>query len=236
MRAADVMTPTVITVDPEMSVQRLAALLSERGISGVPVVDSEGSMIGIVSEGDLLHRAELGTEKRDARRQSWWLEHYASGLAQDYVKSHGRTVKDIMTREVVIVSEDTNLADVATLLETRRIKRVPVMRDGKIVGIVSRSNLVRALGATMGAASSGAGASDDDRTIRARLLAELGRQQWAGKLWAQDIIISDGIVHLWFGSDEPEERRQAVRVAAENIAGVRSVEEHIAPVPLMPAY
>ena len=236
MRAIDVMTPNVITVDPDTSVQHLAALLSERGISGAPVVNSGGSMIGIVSEGDLLHRAELGTERRHGPRPSWWLEHYASGLAQDYVKSHGRTVKDIMTRDVITVTEDTNLADVATLLETHRIKRVPVMRDGKVVGIVSRSNLVRALGAAMGGAPTGAGASDDDRAIRQRLLAELSQQQWAGRLWAQDIIVSDGVVHLWFGSDEPEERRQAVRVAAENVPGVRGVEEHEVPVPLIPAF
>ena len=116
-----------------------------------------GSMIGIVSEGDLLHRAELGTEKRDERRHSWWLEHYASGLAQEYVKSHGRTVKDIMTRDVVTVTEETDLGEVATLLETHRIKRVPVNRDGKIVGIVSRSNLVRALGAALASPASGVG-------------------------------------------------------------------------------
>ena len=235
MRAIDVMTPNVITVDPDTTVQSLAALLSERGISGAPVVDAGGSMIGIVSEGDLLHRAELGTEKRDARRHSWWLEHFASGLARDYVKSHGRTVKDIMTRDVITVSEETNLAEVATLLETHRIKRVPVVREGKIVGIVSRSNLVRALGAALGGPPTGASASDDDRVIRARLLAELEQQPWAGKLWAQDIIVSNGIVHLWFGSEEPEERRQAVRVAAENVSGVRGVEEHVVPVPLMPA-
>ncbi len=146
MRAKDVMTPSVVTVDPEASVQALATLLSERGISGAPVVDSSGRLIGIVSEGDLLHRAELGTERRDERRHSWWLEHYASGLARDYVKSHGRTVKDIMTRDVVTVAEETDLAQVATLLETNRIKRVPVMRDGKIVGIVSRANLVQGVG------------------------------------------------------------------------------------------
>jgi CBS domain-containing protein len=215
-------------------VQTLATLLSERGISGAPVVDSSGRLVGIVSEGDLLHRAELGTERRDERRHSWWLEHYASGPARDYVKSHGRTVKDIMTRDVVTVAEETDLAQVATLLETNRIKRVPVMRDGKIVGIVSRANLVRALGATVGSPTSGAG--DDDRAIRTRLLAELGQQPWAAKIWPQDIIVSSGIVHLWFASDEPEERRQAVRVAAENVPSVRGVEEHIVPVPLMPAF
>jgi signal-transduction protein with cAMP-binding, CBS, and nucleotidyltransferase domain len=132
-------------------------------------------MIGVVSEGDLLHRTELGTERRGERRPSWWQEHFASGLARNYVKSHGRTVKDIMTRDVVSVTEETYLADVATLLETNRIKRVPVMRGGEIVGIVSRANLVRALGATMGGSTSSVG--DDDRAIRARLLAELAQQQ-----------------------------------------------------------
>jgi CBS domain-containing protein len=236
MRAIDVMTPDVVTVDPNTSVQALAKLLSERAISGAPVVDADGRMVGIVSEGDLLHRTELGTEQRHATRRSWWLEHFAAGLARDYVKSHGRTVGDIMTRDVAAVAEETDLADVATLLETRRIKRVPVIRDGKVVGIVSRSNLVRALGATPGAPTSAPGASADDRTIRSRLLAELGRQEWAAKVWAQDIIVSDGVIHLWFGSDEPNERRQAVRVAAENVPGVRGVEEHTVAVPVMPVF
>ena len=147
MRAIDVMTPNVITVDPDTLVQDLAKLLSERNISGAPVVDKTGGIVGIVSEGDLLHRSELGTERHTQKRRAWWLEHFASELARDYVKSHGRTVKDIMTRDVATVSEDTELADIATLLETKRIKRVPVLRDGKIVGIVSRANLVRALAA-----------------------------------------------------------------------------------------
>jgi CBS domain-containing protein len=236
MRARDVMTPNVITVTPDTSVQGLATLLSERGISGVPVVDSNGHIVGIVSEGDLLHRAELGPQRPSERRHSWWLEHFASGLARDYVKSHGRTVNDIMTRDVVAVTEETDLTEVATLLETKRVKRVPVIRDDKIVGIVSRSNLVRALGATTAAPISASGATDDDGAVRARLLAELKNQQWAAKLWAQDIIVSSGIVHLWFGSDEPAARRQAVRVAAENIPGVRGVEEHVVPVPMMPVF
>lgn len=233
MHAADVMTPTVVSVDPDMTVQDLAKLLSERGISGAPVVDAGGRMVGIVSEGDLLHRAELGTERRGERRTSWWLEQFAAGLARDYVKSHGRTVKDIMTRDVVAVAEDADLADVARLLETKRIKRVPVLHDGKIVGIVSRANLVRALGAIP--ATTASSTLEDDRAIRQRLIAELGRQRWAGRVWAQDIIVTNGVVHLWFGSDEPEERRQAVRVAAENIPGVQRAQVHVVPVPLMPA-
>src|SRR5262249_31403731 len=130
MRAMDVMTAEVITVDPNTSVQALAELLSERGISGVPVIDADNRVVGIVSEGDLLHRVETGTERRPevraGRRQSWWLDTLASDreLARDYVKSHGRSVKDVMTRDVVSVSDTTELADIATLLETKRIKRV----------------------------------------------------------------------------------------------------------------
>jgi CBS domain-containing protein len=233
MRANDVMTQNVITVRPDVTVQALAALLAERGISATPVVDSDGRMVGIVSEGDLLHRAELGTERKGKRRSSWWLEDFAAGLARDYVKSHGRTVADIMTREVVTVSEETDLAEVATLLETKRIKRVPVTRDGKIVGIVSRANLVRALGATSVAVAPEGGNVDDDRSIRERLLAELADKKWTGGIWAQDIVVNGGIVHLWLGAEASGERRQAMRVAAENIAGVRDVTVHIVPVPLV---
>ena len=127
MRAMDVMTSEVITVDENASVTAVAKLLAERGISAVPVVDQDNRVIGMVSEGDLLHRAETGTE----RRRSWWLEMMASTnqLAGDYVKSHGRTVKDVMTRDVISVTVETPLADVALLLETNGIKRVPVTRD-----------------------------------------------------------------------------------------------------------
>jgi|ERR1700693_4782427 len=234
MRAMDVMTTDVISVGPDTTVQALATLLAERGISGAPVVDSGGHLVGIVSEGDLLHRAEIGTAQRHReRRRSWWLDHYASDLARDYIKSHGRTVKDIMTRDVETVTEDTDLGDVAALLEAKRIKRVPVMRDGKIVGIISRANLVRALGSTKGASPrEGEG---DDRTIRARLLAELGREEWA-RLWPEDIIVRDGVVHFWLSSDEPEEKKQALRVAAETTPGVRGVEEHVVPALSFPVF
>ena len=234
MRAMDVMTTDVITVDPDTTVQSFANLLAERGISGAPVVDSNGGLIGIVSEGDLLHRAEIGTAHRHRpRRRSWWLDHFASELAREYVKSHGRTVKEIMTRDVVTVTEETDLADVAALLEAKRIKRVPVMREGKVVGIISRANIVRAVGATKGGPQrEGEG---DDRSIRANLLAELGREEWA-RVWPEDIIVRDGIVHFWISEDEPDEKRQALRVAAETITGVRGVEEHVVPAPLVPAF
>ena len=224
MRAMDVMTSEVITVDENASVQAVAKLLAERGISAVPVVDKANRVIGMVSEGDLLHRAETGTE----RRRSWWLEMMASTnkLAGDYVKSHSGKVKDVMTRDVVSVIETTPVADIAILLETNRIKRVPVVRDGKLVGIVSRANLVRALGMTINEPGS---AEADDRTIREKLLAELKAQRWA-EVSPANVTVKDGVVHLW-SSYLSEQEKRALLVAAENIPGVRRVEDHMRPVP-----
>jgi CBS domain-containing protein len=235
MRAMDVMTTDVITVDPEMKVQGLATLLAERGISGAPVVDASGALVGIISEGDLLHRAEIGAARRHrVRRRSWWLDHYASDVAREYIKDHGRAVKDIMTRDVATVTEDADLADVAALLEAKRVKRVPVMRDGKVVGIISRANIVRAVGATKGTSASPG--EDDDRSVRGQLLAELSREEWAASIWPEDVIVRDGVVHYWLSDDEPAEKRQALRVAAETIAGVRGVQEHIMPAAYFPAF
>jgi CBS domain-containing protein len=235
MRAMDVMTTNVITVEPNTSVQELATLLSERGISGVPVVDSDNRLVGVVTEGDLLHRAETGTERRIQRRRSRWLDTFVSDqeAARDYVKAHGRVVREIMTRDVISVSDTTELADIATLLETKRIKRVPVLSDGKLVGIVSRANLVRALAMTK--SEPAIHADSDDQTIRQKLITELTGQEWV-HMWAADIIVRDRVVHLWFSDDRSEEERQAVRVAAENIPGVRQVEEHIVPAPVFPSF
>jgi CBS domain-containing protein len=235
MRAADVMTTDVITVAPETSVRDLAALLGARGISGVPVVNAAGQLVGIASEGDLLHRAETGTGRPAERRRAWWLDSLAVArdLAQDYVKSHGRTVGDVMTRAVATVTEDTGLDAIAHLLETKRIKRVPVLRDGKVVGIVSRSNLVRALTATE--TRPDAATDADDRTIRESLLDELRQQKWA-RVWPADVIVRDKTVHLWCSDDRSEEEVQALRVAAANTAGVQGVEVHIVHVPLIPAF
>ena len=231
----DVMTTNVITVEPDTAVQELATLLSDRGISGVPVLDRDNRLVGVVSEGDLLHRAETGTERRTQRRRSRWLDNFASDqeAARDYVKAHGRTVREIMTRDVISVSDTTELADIATLLETRRIRRVPVVRDGQLVGIISRANLVRALAMTK--SESAIEADSDDRTIRQKLIAELTGQEWV-HMWGADIIVRDRVVHLWFSDDRSDEERQAVRIAAENIPGVRQVQEHIVPVPAFPAF
>ena len=231
MFASDVMTTNVITVSPDATVHDLAELMGKYGISGVPVVDAVQGLIGLVSEGDLLFRTETQTERRTEPRRSVWFELFSREReqARDYVKSHSRNVGDIMTRDVITVSETTGLDEIANLLETKRIKRVPVVRDGKVVGIVSRANLVRALVATKSAT---AGATEsDDRSIRYRLLTELRAQAWA-RVWADDIIVRDGIVHIWCSDDRSDDERRALRVAAENTVGVRGVEEHIVTVPL----
>src|SRR5271169_667776 len=223
MRAVDVMTSGVITVGENATVHEAAKLLAEHGISAVPVVDKDIRVIGMVSEGDLLHRAETGTE----RRRSWWLEMVSSTneLAGEYIKSHSGKVKDIMTRDVLSVTEETQVADIAVMLETNRIKRVPVLHDGKLVGIVSRANLVRALAMTINEAN---GAEADDRLIRDRLLAELKAQKWA-EVSPANVTVKDDVVHLW-SSYLSEQEKRALLVAAENIPGVRRVEDHMRPV------
>ena len=234
MHAGDVMTTDVITVAPEASVQDLAALLANHGISGVPVVDSANDLVGIVSEGDLLQRTETGTERRTQRRRARWFDIFFASdrdAARDYVRSHGRTVRDLMTRDVITVTEAAELHEVADLLETKRVKRVPVVRDGKVIGIVSRANLVRALAAIKIPPAIDTDA--DDRAIRDKLLAELEGKEWVR---SADLVVQDNVVHIWSFSDQPEEVRKALRVAAENMPGVRGVDMHILipPMPLHP--
>jgi CBS-domain-containing membrane protein len=220
MNAKDIMTSPVITVGPEASVREIAALLLDKRISGVPVVE-KGRLVGLVSEADLLHRHENGTE-RVARSRSWWLNLFSGGPSlEDYVKSHARTARDVMTREVVSVTADTSAADIADLLESRGIKRVPVLRGGRLVGIVSRANLIQTL--AVDKRSRKAVRGSDDSTIRERLLAELEQQPW----WrgSSTLIVTNGVVHYW-GLIDSEDERQAARVAAENVPGVRKVKDH----------
>ncbi len=233
MRAMDVMTTNVITVTPDTSIHDLANLMGAHGISGVPVVNAAGELVGLVSEGDLLHRAETGTIRRTEARRPRWFDGLAADQdrARDYLRSHARYVRDVMTEDVIAVTETTDLAEVADLLETRRIRRVPVMRDGKVVGIVSRANLVRALAMVESAAEPVT--DPDDFTIRDHLLAELRGKPWA-KVWASEVMVRDGVVHLWYADDQPIEERNAIRVAAENTPGVNRIEEHIVHVPMAP--
>lgn len=224
MKASDIMTAPVVTVGPQTTVGEIAVLLFERRISAVPVLD-EGRLVGIVSEADLLHRHEIGTD-RDSPQAPWWQRVFGADTASaDYVKSHARRARDIMAQEVVTVTPETTAAEIATLLETRGIKRVPVLHEGRLAGIVSRSDLVHALAAEAGAgAHAGAAAAGDDDTIRAALLAELEHQPWWRSTVA-NVTVTRGVVE-YRGTIDAEEERTAARIAAENIPGVRRVEDH----------
>ncbi len=221
MRAIDVMTSTVVSVTSNVAVMEVARLMLDRGVSAVPVVDADGKLIGMVSEGDLMRRKETGTE----RHHPWWLRAFTDteDLAKEYIKSHAMKAKDVMTTNVVSVSETTPLSEIADLLEKHRIKRVPVVRDGRVIGIVSRANLVQAL--AIGRSVNVEPPSLDDHTIREKIMAELAGQPW-GYLGTANVIVASGVVHLW-GMVRSSEERDAIRVAAENIPGVRRVENHL---------
>jgi CBS domain-containing protein len=227
MRASDVMTSNVISVTPEMTVREVARVFVDNGISGAPVLDPDGRVVGMISEGDLLRRSEIGTEERT--RTSWLDLWSASHEARDYVKTHAVKVRDVMTPGVVSVQPDTPLGEVAGILETRRIKRVPVMKAGQLVGIVSRANLVQALASVPDEPSTEVTLSDAE--IRAMLMGELAGRKWS--FAGRNIVVTDGVVHLW-GIFHSKEVVDAVRVAAQDIPGVKRVEDHTEPYPVMP--
>jgi CBS domain-containing protein len=231
MKAKDIMTTPVVTIAPDTSVREIAAILLKQRISAVPVVEGE-RLVGLVSEGDLLRRHEIGTD-RDRPTGSWWLRlFHGTPSPADYVKSHATHARDIMTREVITVDEDTPIAEIATVLETQRIKRVPVLHGGRVVGIVSRANLVQALAARP--RSSKPPRAKSDASIRRQLLTELERQLWWQRS-SSNVIVTGGIVHYW-GVIDSDDERAAARVAAENVPGVRGIEDHRPRYSDLPAY
>jgi CBS domain-containing protein len=219
MNASDVMSTPVISVKPEMTVREVAKMFVEEKVSGAPVVDAAGHIVGIISEGDLIHRVELDTEMPQRRG---WLDLLSLNCdANEYVKSRGLRIADLMITDVVSVAETTPLGRVADIMETRRIKRVPVTRDGTLVGIVTRANLVQAL-ASMPEEPALDGAPTD-REIRAMLMGELSGRSWA--VAERNIVVRDGVVHLW-GMFQSADAVKAVRVAAETTPGVKRVQDH----------
>jgi CBS domain-containing protein len=244
MQAQDIMTRDVVTVRPEALVQAIARLLLERGISGVPVVDATGQVLGLVTEGDLLRRPENETEAAPR----WWLRGFgdSAALADAYTKSHGLHARDVMTRPPVTVPPTMPVGDVAALMERRHIKRVPVVEGGveggRLVGLVTRANLLRGLAG--GRADKRDDKRDDkrpdmladkvgdqrdlgptDREIHARLRAELARQEWASP-WLRTVTVENGRVDMW-GFVASEAERRALRVVAERTPGVVAVEDHL---------
>ncbi|MDI4638217.1 MULTISPECIES: CBS domain-containing protein [Halomonadaceae] len=222
MRAVDVMTTTVVSVSPETGVQEIARLLLDHHISAVPVIDEDRHLLGMVSEGDLMSRAENQAEKPTP----WWLALVSAGpeTAASYIRTHGHTARDIMTHPVVDVEEDVSVADIARLLEKRHIKRVPVTRDGKLVGIVSRSNLLQGLAITPPASEG----TVDDRSLREALSKEIENKLNTVRV---NVIVKDGVVELW-GLVASDEEMKAVQLAAENQPGVKRVENNMSRMPL----
>jgi CBS domain-containing protein len=220
MKAADIMTPRVITISTDAPITEAIRLMLQNRISGLPVVDAYGSLVGIVTEGDFLRRAEDNTEKRRAH----WLEFILGPgrLAGEYVRTHGRKVGEIMTSGLVTVAESTPVEEIVRLMETKRVKRVPVVRDKKVVGIVSRANILHVLGHLAATAKP---SSKDDSDIRTKIVAELEKQPWAPTAGV-NIIVHGGEVELK-GAIFDERQRQALKVAAENVPGVKSVHDHL---------
>jgi CBS domain-containing protein len=216
MKAADVMATNVITVRPDTPVATIAEVLLANRISAVPVVNDKDVLVGIVSEGDLIHRVEAGTE----RHRSWWLELLTGKetLAHEFVMSHARKAADVMTRPMISVQPDTPLGDIASLLEKHRIKRVPVASNGKIVGIVSRANLIQALVNLNRAKTE---ASVDDLTLHSNILEQLRSKPWVDPSTIS-ILVNNGSVELW-GIVDSETEKNAIRVAVEVTPGVRQV-------------
>jgi CBS domain-containing protein len=219
MHVRDVMVAPVITVKPSTTVREVAQLFLEKRISAAPVIDSQEKLVGIVSEGDLLHRVEAGTE----RHRSWWLEGFTGNdtLAAEYVKAHGRKVSDIMTRKVITASLQTPLHEVATLMEKNAIKRVPILENGQLVGIVSRANLIQAVATARKLLD----IPLSDSTIREKILSDLKKQPWAHTTML-NVTVNAGVVDLW-GIAKSAAERKAIKVAAESTLGVCAVNDNL---------
>jgi CBS domain-containing protein len=222
MQARDIMTTRVITVGPDTEVAEIAKCLLENRISAVPVIESDGRLLGIVSEGDLMRRSESGTD----RRRSWWLSLLLvpQHSAIDYIKTHGRRAREVMTSELITANDDTRIEEVAEILEKHRIKRVPVIHDGKLVGIVSRANLLHGLVARQ----TDGNPSIDDRKIKAAVEKNLSD---AGvRIQLLNLVVSNGVARIWGIVTTPEEQ-VAARIAAESAPAVKEVRANVQIIP-----
>lgn len=230
MQAKDIMTTKVVTIAVDGTVEGAVGLMLDNHVSALPVVDAEGGLVGLISEGDLMRRAS----EQDEPRKPWWLKVFAGAneTQSEFVKLRSRHVADVMTREVVSVDEDTPVGDIARLLEKHRIKRVPVMSGGRLTGIVSRANLLHALSLVKPGGLPEP--SKDDRDLRARIDTALKEiPDTATNRLNYTVVnytVEDGKVTM-SGLAESEMEENAIRVAVENVQGVRSVESHLGRLP-----
>ena len=219
MKAREIMTPEVVCVSPDASILEAVRLMLQNRISGLPVVDRQGMLVGVVTEGDFLRRAETGTQRKRAR----WIEFFMGPgqSAEEYVQTHGRKVADVMTPIPITITEDMRLDDIVSVMEQSRVKRLPVVRGGRVVGIVSRANLLHALASVVGDLPA---SPNTDVTIREQIMSEVGNKAWSPREF--NVVVRDGVVELW-GTILDERARQAAKVAVENVDGVKAVRDHL---------
>ena len=220
MQASEIMTRDVATVTPDASVHEAARRMTEKRVSGVPVVAADGHLVGMLTASDLLHRVETGTEKQ----RSWFAKLIANPdqMARQYTKSHGLKVHEVMSRHVVSVREDASLSEVAEVLDSNRLKRVPVVKEGAVVGIISRGDLVRALSqVSVGQAVE----KSDDATLQRKIIEQIRSQQWLDSAFL-NITVKDGVVETW-GVIPSADQRRALQVLIEEFAGVTKIEDHL---------
>jgi len=220
VKVSEIMTAPVFSVGPSTPIVEAAQIMLSHRISGLPVVDEGGALVGVVTEGDFLERSEIGTE----RKRSGWLKFFLSAgqAAEEYVRSHGRLVEDVMTTEVVTTDSAASIDDVVEMMGRRHIKRLPVVDHGKLVGIVSRSDLLRAMASRLSSVPQGAA---DDHALRRAILDELATQFWSGNGLIR-VEVENGCATL-SGTIFDERERQAARVAAQNVPGVQAVEDQL---------
>jgi CBS domain-containing protein len=224
MQAKDVMSTAVLSVLANATVFEAAELLISGRVSAMPVVSEQDELVGIVSEADLMRRVEIGTAPRHG-----WLHRLLSddsAKARDYIHAHSQHVSDVMTRDVVTLAADATLSEVAEKMQAHNIKRLPVVEDGRLIGIVSRADLLRAL---MSREPQGSVEQRTDGQLRRDVIQAISRQAWASA-WPTNVVVSSGVVHLW-GFVQSDIARRAYRVAAENVPGVRKVRNHLRAMP-----
>jgi CBS domain-containing protein len=219
MKASDIMTTGVVSTKPECPLSEVLQVMLDRRISGLPVVDNSGKLVGVITEGDCLRRVEIGSEIK----RPLWRELFTGPekLAQEYIRAHGRKVSEVMTPDPITVTEDTDVSEIIHLMEKNRIKRLPVVKADKAVGIVSRANVIRALAGLL----RGAKENEIDAEIRNNIVAEFRKLPWPANEFV-DVKVKDGVVDLW-GSFMAFRQDEAAVVAAENVAGVKEVRSHL---------
>ena len=221
MRLKDVMTKDVVCVSPQTTVAEALETMTRLRVSGLPVIDATGALVGVVSEADFMHRVELGTERPTS---SWLGSLLMPGRAAEiYAHAHARRVEEIMSADVVTVDEAKSLCEAVAIMEKRGVKRLPVMREGQVVGMLTRADLVRTLASLFRDFHSRPLASDAE--ILQRIRGEMGSQPWAPTATIE-VAVKDGVIGLR-GSLTDERERIALRALVEGVEGVREIRDDV---------